>query len=537
MAYEGQIAAISLGKAGLWTDSPQTNIPAGFLTLANNLQFSDDKLEKEAGSRRWNSTAFSAGVKIFSDFWINSTTQRVISLLKDGTLIKMPNYYTQIPITPTGSAPAILSALNNVSMVRGGNEVAGNNRKLFIYNGFDPVQVISGDGVTRTNIAAPASDWTGTNQPFGAVIHRNSVFAFGNSNDAHRVYKSAATNHEDFTTTPVSYSVYPGESEKLICLYVFRTRLYAFKYPRGVYQLDDSDSNPANWFFTKLTDDIGGASPQSATTVLDDMILANNYGSLTSLKAALTFGDVYSADIFHQNRVYNFAENEIRQDVFNDRFALFYPSKKTLFVSFQSSSNFKNDRICRLDFKGYPQQQPKISWTTKDQPNCLGLIKDNLLVERPFYGADDGYLYQMDIADRWVGDTADNQAAYTAEAYLPAMDFSEGNALIAQQNKLFDFLEVEFEACGDWDLLSDVYIDGKFHRTLRFNMSGRSDLDSFNLNLDPIDGAVPFSIRLPLNGMGRRISLRLYNEEAGQNIKLTTLRIYYRLSGQQAAAK
>lgn len=537
MGYEGEIAAISLGKGGMWTDSPQTAIPNTHLIFAQNCQFFFDVLEKEAGSQRWNATTYAAGIKAFRDFWPTEILQKIIVVAKNGQVYYSPSQFVTGTVAPTGAAPATLNVSGLVSILLAGNEEQGNDRKCFILTGNDPVQVISGNVNTRANITTPSIDWTGTNQPFGGALHRNSLWLFGNRNNPHGIYRSSALDHEDFSASPSVYPVYPGEGEKVICAYVFRNRLYVLKYPKGAYQLDDSDSNPVNWFFTKFTDDFGGSSPFCMQTVLDDVIVANNFGSLTSGKAALIFGDLATADIFHQNNVYGFAENEIRKDIDLPKYLLYYPSKKTLFASFQSTSSQMMDRICRLDYKQYPNAPAKISWTTKDQPNCLGLVKDSQKVERPFYGADDGYLYQMDVEDRWVGDQSGNETGYEFAAWTPAMDFGQANALLAQQNKLFDFLEIEFEPTGDWDLSVDIFIDGKFYVTRYFNMSGRSNLDEFVLDNDFIDDGTPFSVRLPIGGMGRRIQFRMHQNGVGQNVRLTGLKIFYRISGQQATAK
>lgn len=537
MGYEGQIATISLGKAGMWTDSPQSDVPATFLLRAVNCQLSDDKIEKEGGSQRWNSTVYANPIIALRDFWPSQVIQRILVVTSDGSVYKMPDYFTNTLVPASGAAPALLNTSAEVSILLGGNEVAGNNRKAFILTGNDPIQVISGDGAVRTNIASGATDWSGNNQPFSGFFHRNRFLAFGNKNDPHRVYASSATNHEDFTTTPNSFSVYPGEGERIVFGFVFRTRAYVVKYPRGIYQLNDEDASSANWFFQKLLDDFGGCGPHGGVPTVDDYLLANEYGSISSLKAAFIFGDVVSSDIFHALKVYNFADNEIRKDALSNRHMVYYPSKKTVLATFQSNSNYRNDRICRMDYKLAPNQPPKISWSIKDQPNCLTLIKDSSMVERPFYGADDGYIYQLDVPDRWVGDQAGDETGYELQAFTPAMDFGQGNVLIAQQNKTFDFVEMEYEPCGDWDLLTDIYIDGRFYRTLRFNMGGRSNLDTFNLDIDSVDDGTSITKRLPCGGLGKKIALRFRQDGVGQNVKLTAVRIYYRLSGQQAEAK
>ena len=95
--------------------------------------------------------------------------------------------------------------------MRAGKSLSGNAKKLFIFTGSDPVQVIEGTSDVRLNIDAPAADWSGTNQPKFGVVHRNRLVCFGNGNDTHRLYFSDSENHEIFVGgDTLTFSVYPG---------------------------------------------------------------------------------------------------------------------------------------------------------------------------------------------------------------------------------------------------------------------------------------------------------------------------------------
>ena len=66
--------------------------------------------------------------------------------------------------------------------VEGGAEVAGNNKKLFLFTRINPVQVLSGDGALMVAIALPPLDWTGSFQPGCGFIHQGYLWAAGNAN-------------------------------------------------------------------------------------------------------------------------------------------------------------------------------------------------------------------------------------------------------------------------------------------------------------------------------------------------------------------
>lgn len=536
--YIGNPMAIALGKTGLYTDAAQSEIPMSGLIRANNVTYYNQVLQKDYGSRIWNTTPCPAGVvralEMYPD--TQSQNQRVYAFCKDGQVYKFPNYFTQVAITPVSGAPASLDHHNYTAMVVGGNELTNQPKKLFIWNGYDSPQIITGDGITRANISKPAADWTGTAQPFGAVIHRAQMWAWGNSNNPHQIYSSSATNHEDFQTNSAAftYSVYPGEFDGIVACTVFRGRLYLLKYPLGVYYLVDTDADPGNWYFTKQSDDFGACSPQSTGVALNDLMVANNYGSLTSMLAALVFGDVLASDIFHKQACYRFANNEVRADIVSSRSMIYYSQKQRLMVSFQSNVGSSPDRIASIDFKN-PDGVPKISWSDKDQANCLFMVRDNFKIPRPFYGSNDGNLYQMDIEDRWVGSETDttNQKAYLFDAQTPHMDMSQGNPVLGAQVKSFDFLEIEYEPTGNWNCNVDVFIDGRFQKTYLVDLSARSNLSEMPLNSSVVDGLAGFYRRFKIHGQGRTISLRFYNDGLGEDVRLVRAIVYFQVTGQQ----
>lgn len=530
MQYPGQIAVIPFGDGALQSDDPQTKILTGRLISALNVSFHRGVAEKEGGSRRWNSSALPAGVIQFSDYWPTPILQRVIAVCSNGKVYRMPNYYTQAEVTAAGSAPATLSVSGFLTMIKGGEEEAGNSKKLFIMTGSNPIQVIEGDGTTRRDITAGASDWTGINQPFAGVVHGTRLFAWGNQNDRHRVYASASGDHEDFTGTPMSFSIYPGEGETLTAGFVFREKFFIMKRPSGLYVLDDSSTNSADWHFVRSTSSFGGISPHCVSLAFDDVLIGNEYGSITSLQAAQTFGDLLSSDLFHLLRIQEYAKNEVRADGYNNRQAVYYKGKKTVLFTFQSQASTRNDRIVSLHYR--TPQEVMASWSDKDQPNCLVIKKDQNGIERPAYGADDGFIYEMDTADYWVGDGSDGlvQTAYSFEVQTPHMDFGELGPQVSEAQKQYDFLDVVFLPTGKFNVNIDVFVDGRLLQTINCDLSCGRELGVYRLDDASVDPTVPQSRQFPLNCSGKRISFRCYNDNAGENVKLVKLKVYCKVS-------
>lgn len=527
MPYKGQIAQLPMGVGGLNTDDPQNRVPSTALIRAINLQYYNGVLEKEAGSTRFNSSVLPSGVVGLLDWWPDPLTQRLIAVCRNGRIYRfrlgaLP--YTEV--TPSDTSPNTIVCDEQMVFVPGGNEVTANPRKIFIFSQSIP-QVISGDGVTRHKMSAPALDWTGMNQPSGGVVHRRRLVAFM----GHNTYFSSSTDHEDFTSVnSATIPCYSGEAEKIIALVVYKGALFAVKFPFGIYQLIDTDPDFTNWYYGKIDGELGASSPHSIAAIINDVLIANASGSISSVTSTLNFGNLKTGEVLYLLRNENFMREETSQQGLSKRHAIYYSDKKRFIASYQSASGFTNDLLLNIDFND--AALPKVSWSTKDQANCLALRKDYLGVRRPIYGSEDGYIYLMDQKDRLVG-----SSAYSFEFQTPHLDLGFLNPTIADQNKNFQFLELDYEPTGDFSLSIDCYVDGRLMKTLEFNLSGTSNLDTLKLDVDNLDIETIVQKRLPLNLSGRRISFLGRQAGSNQNVQVAGLNLYFTLGGQQESSE
>lgn len=529
--YQGQIANIPIGTQGLVTDLPQNKIDPTRLIRAENITIHDSILQKDTGSIRWNVDALPAGVVQAIEWRPDIETQRVIVVCKDGKVYRFKNQFSFTEVTAESGAPLVLDVSGIVTMVPVGQEETGNPRKLFIFTGANEVQVITGDGTTRRNISAPPADWTGLNQPIFGTIHLGRLFAFGNKNQPHRTYVSSGSDHEDFTSATLTFEIDPGEGSGLIASTVFRSRLYFIKNPVGLYHLKTPTLAESTWIPERLFTTFGGVSPTGLTPVLGDFLVANDYGSITSVLASDVLGDVDNIDLFHVLGVQRFTRDQISKSGATERHAVYYRDKKEALFTFRSLDSTVQNRICRISYKD--PRNPQVMWLEKDQPNCLFLLKDVVDIERPAYGADDGFIYVMDSPNRWVGALEANKTEYEMVAQTPHMDLGFQDKTVSEQVKLFDFLEVTYLPTGRYTLEIDVFIDEKFSETKKIELSGRtSELNASKLDAIVFDEEVPRPKRVPLHGSGRRISLRARLGGFG-NAMIIEFKIYFRLAGQR----
>lgn len=472
MGYKGLTALVQLGQGGMYTDDAPSNVPVTNLIKCRNCIIDNGSVLNEPGSIRWNKsqiyydvvyddegnlvsrTLDGSGIVAMYDWFPVQDLQYTLVVTRIGKVYRFQNQYEYVEITANQifidangeTAPESLSIIDQVVILQCGQELAGLPRKLFIFTGGSQVQVISGTNTTRTNISNPAKDWKDGNYPFAGILFNGRVFAWGNPNFPHNVYASDNTvnlpitamgpnGNEDFVSDAFNINVtniFPGEGQKVVAGFNYKGRLQIAKYPRGLYYLNiPTATDPTTWYYSKLSDDLGTTSPLAICNVYDDYWMMNNVSSITSMSAALTLGQMTTADILKQSKVSNFFAQIISPLGIGVRQALFctqtkkayFLTRKTSFDVAQRKSIFENlqtnppiintgtpgqsvgagenvnSMMVVFDFSSETQ---KIMYSDKDQANCMALIKNNIGVDELFFGSEDGYIYKTGRANRAI---------------------------------------------------------------------------------------------------------------------------------------
>lgn len=525
MSYSGITAPIPLGAEGLRTDDAQSTLPPNVLIEAFNINLFANQIEKAAGSLKLNATALSDKIVALHDWHPNSSAQRLIAITADGKAYRDTGDLTFTSQTAINTGYGVLN--NSSHFAEGGLETAGRDKKLFLFTGGNrQMKVLSADGTSFSDISAPAADWS-SNYPTFGMQHRSRMLAFGNANDPHRIYLSETGDHEDFAGGgALTFSIFPGEGDRLSGAFNFNGRLFLLKAPFGVYYLDDSQPSSANWAIRKISSSYGTASNHSIVVALRDVLAGNATGSITSVAATEKFGDIESGDILSILRIEDYMRQITSSSAVSSMSSVYYQEKKQAFFSYQSTSGINQDRLLIVDLG---KQTPRAYLYDKDQPSCLALRKDDDNIARPIYGNDEGYVYQMDNrATRDVGGSG-----YTGVFQTPHIDFSYVDPSLSSKNKIFQFLEIVFEPTGSWDVDVEVYIDDELVETIQFAQATGPTLGDFVLDVDTLTGTSPQAIRKPLHGMGRRISFKIKNANVGENFKIQNLNVSFKVSSEQ----
>lgn len=519
MAYSGVSVRIPLGDYGLLTDSNPSSLPYGALIEAKNVILNNGLVQKAPGTYLYNAdNQLDGAVCALFDWFPTPFQQRLIALTDNGSIYRDNGNRT------FGSGTAITTGLSDVNpraqFISGGNETAGRSKKLFLVSdGKNQIKVLSGDGTSFSDITLPAADWTSTNYPRCGIVHRNRLWFFAGQ----RAYASTTGDHEDFQASSIlTQSVFPGEGNDLIGAFVFKGRLFAFKEGEFVYYLDDSSTDSDLWFWRKLASNFGLASPNAIVNALDDMLVGNAGGTVTSYRAAETLGEVESADVFRNTGMERYLRRTTHPKGVDVMHALYDEELKQVYFTYRSTYSTTNDMLINLDLN---RPGPRVTYIQKGSPTCLAIRKGTNSINQPIYGSSDGYVHVMNYEDRLEGDTAYEGAFQTAFT-----DFKEVEPTLAAQQKQFDFVWVEFVPEANTTLNLDVYIDGKFIETVTTKLSLYSDqqLGNFTLDNQRLKQYTTVSNPIPIHGMGRRISFRVYNAGSNESFQVASLTVGFR---------
>jgi hypothetical protein len=530
MAYKGNQVALPLGNIGLVTDTAHTDMPPGALVEANNVQFDGLRVLKSPGSEKYTTSPLDGPVVGLFDWFPNPVTQRMIAVTREGSIYRDVgdgSFAAQTAITTGLATPN-----NQTFFVEGGEELSGRPRKLFIFTGTNQVQVITGDGTTTNDITQPAADWS-TSYPKAGIIHKGRLWAFGNNNSPHRLYASDPEDHEDFTSIELlTFDVFPGDGNGIRALVVYNERLFVFKDGQGAYILDDTSNTVTDWEFNKLKTSFGAASEHSVIQVLNDVLLKNETGSITSVIASDKFGDIESADVLSSLRNEGYMKQVTNRSGNTDTHALYYPDKKQALFTYRGRDSSINNRLMIIDFN---EERARVSWEDKDQMTCLTLRQNPTdRIQRPIYGDEAGDVYLYDVDYRSV-----NATGYNGEIETPWIDFGFVDQALAGKHKIFDALELVFEIEGDWEVTGNIKIDGQRQQIIPFKQFLGNGLDSFILDSSALDDLLgekfePQYIRRRLLGSGRRIKLNLQNSGNGQRFTLLRAIFSFRVADEKA---
>jgi hypothetical protein len=361
-------------------------------------------------------------------------------------------------------ASGLSTTTRRAKFVSGGREATGSDAKLFFFNGIDPVKELTADGTSMATIANPNVDWGLNNNPVGGVVHTQGLaqrlVAFGARDNPHTLYFSDDDDHEDFTVANSdTYRILVVSSigSRIYNAVSFNGILFVWKWPRGIFFLDDSDIDRQNWVIRVKSTALGCApSPQSVLPIDDDVMFMAQDGSVHVLSAVNSLGGTRASDLTYTLGITEWIKANVNTQRLDQVQSMWDPETKTAFFGVPSTGMTVNDLTLKFDFGIIQDGGPiRFSFSDRDTPESMTTTLDIALGrELPMIG-EGGKVYTLNSPD-----FSKDGVGYTGEFWTARSDLGDIDQQLRNRKKTFDALEVIFDPASAGTLNVDIYVDG-----------------------------------------------------------------------------
>ena len=369
------------------------------------------------------------------------------------------------------------------------------------------------------NLSRPPADWREGNQPIGGFILEGRMAGFGNQNQQHGLYYSTRDDHEDFLSSGSGFlPVFTGKGEGIKAGVYWRSQGWLLKAPRGIYRVDTSNIDPAQWQVHEHSDSVGCVGPMALTLIqgaddtqfFDDVIFVSPDGAWhrMSKTGAYQSGDVNASSI--SEATYG---EFIRTNVDKSRLPfcqlIYFDEIEEVWGAFTQLYGSINKLRIKASLKRLPEFGIRFHHSNFPECEGLGLMINPDSSRTPIAGGGLGVVkrcYQRTYAD------AGYQYQSTWETWDDNFQDLGENYKVSKKN--YHFLVVEGISLGDWPMFVEVYIDEVLQPTLlSISMKGKGSqfiLDQSQLDVQGLGTTKPIFVVARLRGRGHRIRYRGY---------------------------
>ena len=487
-------------------------IPIGALAQFRNGSLEDHTWRTMGGAALHGTPAVAAKIMACIDYWPDSSTQRHLAMLDDGTLRKGDADATTWTTLATGLT--VTGAVPFWSL--GGQEAAGNNRKAFYCDGVNAPQVLSGDGVATAALSAPAADWTGTNQPLWLVVHEGFMWGGGNKNSPHRIYRSSQASHENFTGAPFTIPIDSGVGERVVGAVSYKGMLFVVKNPEGAWVVDTTDPTDTNWKATKAGEP-GGTSAGTIAIVEDDVFWVSPDGSWHRIQAVQATGSVRATDLSYR-KLGNLFREQINTSRLQFADLRYYSNRQQLMLACSAIGTTAKNRLVTMDLNRREDLGER--WVIADRDNneslCMRKSADNILI--PEFGDAAGQFWHGDQASRNA-----NGLGYTFEWWTHDSDFGSLQPSWRGRKKNLRFVALQYDPRGSVTHTLEIWLDGELRQTIQFTLTASGPTLPAVLPITLGGTTLVNTIRRRATGQFTRLAVRGYSTGSDQDVSITKL--------------
>jgi len=414
--------------------------------------------------------------------------------------------------------------------ILGAKETSGLDRKWFFVNGVDPPKAgKNGSTAVAASIAKPAFDW-GTvvpswppdpgKMPINGIVHptgnSDRLVLFGNLNDGHRLYFSNADDHEDFQTANLAFQMRIAShiGERLYGAAEYQGVLFLWKYPVGIFYLDDTPTDPLSWSYRVKSDGLGCApSPYAVLSINDDVLFMGPDGHIHRLSAVDSLGGVLSSDLTRALGLHVWTQQNINTRGLDSLTSVWNPYNKTAYFGCRSLHNAvgDNDLLLKLDFGLVDRGgSVRFSYSTAWAPNSLCLKRRDIVGTPALMIGEASTCYFVDPTQfgfrTTTGVGTDNivTVGFSSRMRTPALDFDEASPAHRWTRKSFLALELVFAELLSQPVSVAIEIDGQDRGSITLAPTGSRRVqqvlkvgDGYEIAIDvQTDGAVAEDLAL-----------------------------------------
>jgi hypothetical protein len=471
---------------GLDTSQDPTVLPAGYLTVADNIEYLEARQRKKRlGTLIYNTSSSAGGgtgvlvstaanVRALGDFWrydgssltptqhiINVTSASVFRSTGDGNFTAL---------TASSSFGSNTSVITNIT-VAGGYAVISDGVSRPVYN----------DQSTALSVFT-----TGTPTFEFSRYHLRRMFYSGISTDPSAVYFTAAGNVLDSTGGDTgSLPINEGDGDRVIGLSEpflgnnGSNSIYAFKGPNrgGVYEIGGNTSTA----FTLSAKTFGAPAlnHKSIITTDKDIFWMSQYG-IHSLYTTVNYGNVEQG--FISLPIQATFREVLKTGALSNVAGFWHPTRNLIGWLVTPNGGTQNWVLVYNYALSDPAPGGKKFWSIWKWSGfnvvSVGIVKtpsvyNNAGLPRPFYGGDDGRVY---MGDQPTLNDMDGTVAYTATARTPTITRFNSNKGLAPetQEKVIDGVMTMFNAKGAYSANISITVDTRTQSTT-ISQSGGGD--------------------------------------------------------------
>lgn len=504
---------IPCGRGGLNRQENYVEFPIEDLAWAEGLTVEHLAWEKELGAVSFNVAELPGVTLAIHDFHHGTAfgTQELVVALNTGFILHLD---TAGAVTKTYSTA---NALTQAWFVEG--VYNSTLRSLFCFTfertpryyrePFDDwVSFQSGD---------MPDEWTGSAHPHFGFSHNFRLLCATKTSSL--LYMSNPLNHQQFKSTVPNtriMDIFTGDGQYIAAGTSWRGRAYLFKYPMGVYVLDDADPNLANWSVRKLTGAFGVMGPGCVVDVEDDVIVLGADGYFYSLSTVQTLGQVSVEPILPQE-LSEWVRSHINLNRLDLVRSTYFARKRQIWWALPATGVSTNRRRLIMDLA--MPGKIRLHWSTRDTMMAVATRRTGGNTQQPMWASDNPHI--------WIGDQAargKNAFAYTGQFETPPFALFP----LAEREANLKELQVTFKPEGEYDLSLEVHRDDTLSQTLTLSQqSTGSPSGSFSLDSEVTGGTVIATTSHRLEGSAKRVKLIGKNAELNETfaVQAFTLRM------------